>query len=351
VGLLASGELTLTLSDSTVTGDEDVPPQELISLDQVAEVTLSGCQLRGGEVAVRSRATRVSLSACLIGNTRETALILREHSALEMVDCQLIEGEDLQVVDAEARASVHATDIPRSRAGAGLWALDAHVLMTRCRLTGQRGSQLVLLGESEGRCHDCVIEGGLDAGVLIAQGAHLTLTHSVVMGQVGAGLWLEREARLEAQAVEVKSQQSGGVFVRDESRATLISCQLHHQVKASVMCDAGSAVSLDECVLSQGQDAGLLIERSAGAIVRRSRFLDCALVAVAVHPDASLYLESSELCGGDLGVLCLDGSRGEVTGNWIYGQRRAALLIYKSSLVEVKDNVHLSREELISEQH
>lgn len=356
VGLLCSGEGSLSLSGSRFEGDSARAPHELISLDGVTQASLTWCTLVGGEVGLRLRATALTLVGCRLLDALETALVMKEQSDVSARACQLVARlsglEDQRSEAALQRPLQRVTNegVPRSRAGAGLWCFNSRLELEDSRFTAHRGSQLVLLGASEAHCHHCVIERGLDAGVLIAQGARLTLTSSVVSGQKSAGVWLEREGRLEAQQLEVHHQSSGGIFVRDQSRATLIACRLHHHVKAAVMCDAGSVVSLDRCELSQGSDAGLLIERGAAGYVRRSR-LHALLVGVAVHTEAHLELESSELSGGEVGVLCLAHSRGEVTGNWIYGQRRAALLVHSGSGVEVSDNIHISREELISDQH
>lgn len=349
VAVLVSGPIRFTLNRSYLIGNPDQLPQELISLDQVKEVCLRRCELIDAEVGLRVRESKIQMVGCKVFGAQETFMILKENSALTARLCifeDYRKGNQHRIKDLESEK-----DIPRSRLGAGIWCLDSHINLEKVIIKGQRGSQLILLGASTGFGHHNRIIDGLDAGILIAQGAHLTLTHCRISGQQSAGIWLENQGNLDAQNLEVCAQQSGGIFVRDHSKATLFSCRIHHHLKASVMSDGGSIIYLERCELSYGQDAGLLIENHSEAIVKYSRLIEFKLVGVAVYSDADVELESSEIQGGMIGVLCVKGSKGSILHNWIYGQKKAALLVYKGSKVDVIDNLYLSRDEVINEQH
>ena len=350
VGLLLSCAVSAELSESELRGAPEEPARELISLDEAALLTLYDSQLMWAQVGVHAKRSRINLTRCRVLNCRVTAISLSERSALEAVDCELRE-QPLSEEESRGRRPELPSSTPLSRSGAGLWCHHSNIELTRCALYDHRGSQLILIGESVGRCLTTTLSGGGDAGILVAQRAHLTLLSCVISGQRSAGLWLEHYARLEAQGLELFGQESGGLFARDHSLATLISCRLHHHKKACVMCDEGSGVHLDQCELSDGEDAGVLIESGAEAVLRGCRLHGFALAGVAVHSEAHLELEGSELEGGELGVLCLERSQGSITANWIHGQRRAALLVHSASAVEVTENVHISRDEAFNEEH
>ena len=342
-------------------------PQELVAALHGAKLSLSDLTLSGELIGVRAQGSEVHLERCQLKGFAEVALLARDGAHLSAIETQIEgvmseglinEGVINEGVMSDAHLSLkevqtHTTLQPPplsayGRSGAGVWVMDAQLSLTACKLTRQRRSQCVLVGQSEARLTACELYDGGDAGLLAASGARVSVEGGVIEGQRGAGLWLEGRAQLTASDLSVHAQQSGGLFAREASTATLTHCTFLAQRKAAVMSEQGSVVHMSSCALREGQDAGLLVEEGSAAQMTGGVIEGMALVGAAVKAGATLSLEGVEVSGGDVGVLALEGSKGRVQGCWIYDQHQAALLVHALSLMTVEGNTHQSMAELLS---
>ncbi len=88
-------------------------------------------------------------------------------------------------------------------------------------------------------------------------------------------------------------------------------------------------VLIQDCEFS-GNSVGLVLKGLSGAIVRRSRFVDCTGMGISMEKCRNSTIEENEFVGRNSGIVVMDGSTSNlIVGNTFRG--RASLSLYLGS--------------------
>ncbi|MFD8599507.1 right-handed parallel beta-helix repeat-containing protein [Kitasatospora sp. NPDC059646] len=258
----------------------DAPGEYALRAAQGAEVVLRDCEIFAGRtelVGATGRLTRTRFVA-----SRDHALVVKERSQVELVDCA--------VTDSRGRG----VDVTRSTAE-----------IRGCEFRGTGDTAVAVGDHAEVQIVGCRIDEVHAAGLAFDQQARGTVQDTTVNG-AGTGLYVARGADPRVRDCQFAHCRTSGVVVEDQGRGRLEKCRVENAGQSGISVASSGIPAVHDCVVAFGV-TGVTVHKARGDFTRL-RVHDQSGTAVVVQEGSVVELTELRL------ERCKDGVFGHGTG-------------------------------------
>jgi predicted Ser/Thr protein kinase len=270
---------------------------------------------------------------------------------------------------------------------------EGQITLAGCHLRAGGGPALRLHGrQASAQVDQCHLSGSGDLGLVVADGATLTLQRSKVQGfdraavqvesgasatvhqcqveaGLGVGIWVRGTGRASLEDTEVLDREAGSLEAEGEARIEARHGRLQGSRFAGVLATGKAQIALEDVEVSGHGASGCHLEEGASLAGRQLKVLRNGGYGFTLLSGATVSLEASEISrngapgvlihrgataqmkacklfdGLALGVVCSSGGRGVLEACEIYGNAQSgaqvepggSLLLVKCVLRDGRD--------------
>lgn len=179
------------------------------------------------------------------------------------------EDEELPTVDVpRGQAELSDCEIVGSSWTAVLTRGQGSLAMRKCRVTNPAGAGIVETSGSASIIEDCLIEHVATSAVVISDRANPTVRNSIMRDARGNGVCVNGNGRGTVEACEISQTDQPGIALEENSSTRVLKTTVQ-DVYSGVYVGSASQVTVEDCVVTDTREYGIMLAAGTDPIVRR----------------------------------------------------------------------------------
>lgn len=224
------------------------------------------------------------------------ALWIKNGASVTSTNCKLHHQEGTQIiVQNEAHFTDSGSTIEHGQ-GNGLYATKNSAITMRGTIFMQHKLPQIWVQQSKLTAHHCIVQHGLESGIMLREQAEAELDHCVVSHHKIANVQVTLESLLNMTNSQIHQGAGVGVQVREKSIVNFSDSVFAQNTLSQVLISEESIASFKNCILKEGLQIGLFAEKKSVCTLVHCEVLghaNSALTAV----DAELTMIDSVVSG------------------------------------------------------
>jgi parallel beta-helix repeat protein len=152
--------------------------------------------------------------------------------------------------------------------GAGIVVSDGATLtVLDVKVTGGRAG--LIIEDAKGSVDKCEIRGAVEDGIIVRLGADPTIRNSTIVDCGFRGIYVYQAARPHIDRCDISGTGDCGISVAFQSAPTIRNCWVHDTRNSGIVFGRGCRGLVEACTIEHTAEPGLLLEQGASPEVRQ----------------------------------------------------------------------------------
>ena len=231
---------------------------------------------------------------------------------------------------AAARCAVRGLTLQNKEGGIALELRSGHTALEACVL-----QQVRVAGGASAFLTSCEVSGSRqEPAILLEPGATLTTADSCLTNPGGVGLRVQNSAQVTAKDTRFQDNPLGSVELGSGSASHFLRCGFMGSRFAGVLAFEGAKATLEDCLLSGHDGAGLHALAGAQIQMRACRILDNDGLGVSLVDASRATLEDCDLsANGQPGLMLHRGGSAHLSHCRLVGGRSLGVTCHQDAVL------------------